>query len=485
MGKARKNLGLGLIVAAVLFLFNPTASIMDPLPDFIGYWLLCIGITQLADMNYHFEEALKYFKRMLTASVIQFFSFFVILGLVTSKERPTTFLLLSFIFAAVEIIFLLHAYREFFEGFLYLGSRMEASAVFAVPESAVRRYERKCARVEHRSEKTNRFLRTRLEKPKNITVTTARFTTVFVVARSVLTVLPEFSALTLSAYDEASRFNFLYDYIGMFRILSIFIVLPLGVIWLVKILRYLRSILRDHNFMDALIQKYVSEIEPKTYIFIQRAVKLAFIIMSIGLVFCADIYMESNTINIMPDVLCAVLVLIALLLLRKLVKIPFYSYALCGMYGGFSVFTQIVSAKFFTDHTLTLTDIRLESFEAFTQLKVVEIADSILFFAMMIALLPVLSAVIKQYTGFSPVSGGNATQEDKIRYVHEMLHKRLLVLAILSAVCLLSGIAYILLVKTVTFMWIVDFVACITLSIYAILTFNSITQEVEYKYLLA
>ena len=285
MGKARKNLGLGLIVAAVLFLFNPTASIMDPLPDFIGYWLLCIGITQLSDMNYHFEEALKYFKRMLTASVIQFFSFFVILGLVTSKERPTTFLLLSFIFAAVEIIFLLHAYREFFEGFLYLGSRMEASAVFAVPESAVRRYERKCARVEHRAEKTNRFLRTRLEKPKNITVTTARFTTVFVVARSVLTVLPEFSALTLSAYDEASRFNFLYDYIGMFRILAIFIVLPLGVIWLVKILRYLRSILRDHNFMDALIQKYVSEIEPKTYIFIQRAVKLAFIIMSIGLVF--------------------------------------------------------------------------------------------------------------------------------------------------------------------------------------------------------
>ena len=485
MGKARKNLGLGLVMAAFVFLFNPSASIMDPLPDFIGYWLLCVGITQLSDMNHHFEESLKYFKRMLTASVIQFFSFFVILGLVTSKERPTTFLLLSFIFAAVEIIFLLHAYREFFEGFLYLGSRMEASAIFAIPEAATRRYEKKCARATLRSEKKKRFLRTRLEKPQNITVTTARLTTVFIAVRAALTVLPEFSALTLSAYDEASRFNFLYDYIGMFRTLSIFIILPIGIVWLVKMMRYIRSILQDRGFMDALVAKYVTEVEPKTYIFIRRAVKLAFIIMSIGLVFCADIYMESNTINIMPDALCAVLVLVALLLLRKLVTIPFYSYVFCGVYGGFSIFTQIVSAKFFTDHTLTLTDIRLESFEAFNRLKVVEIVDSILFFAMMMALLPVLSAVIRKYTGFSPVSGGNATQEDKIRYVHGMLHKRLFVLAILSAVCLVSGIAYILLVKMVTFMWIVDFVACITLAVYAILTLGAITQEVEYKYLLA
>ena len=339
MGNARNNLGLGLAVAAFIFLFNPTASIMDPLPDFIGYWLLCVGITQLSDMNYHFEESLKYFKRMLTASLIQFFSFFVILGLVTSKERPTTFLLLSFIFAAVEVIFLLHAYREFFEGFIYLGSRMEASAVFAVPDSAVRRYEERCAREERRSKEKNRLHRVKIKKPDNITVTTARFTTIFVAVRAALTVLPEFSALTLSAYDEASRFNFLYDYIGMFRTLSIFIVLPLGIVWLIKIIRYVRSVLRDRSFMEALTEKYVTEVEPKTYIFIQRAVKLAFIFMSVGLVFCADIYMESNTINIMPDALCAVLVLVALLLLRKLVKIPFYSCALCGVYGGFSVFT--------------------------------------------------------------------------------------------------------------------------------------------------
>ena len=115
----------------------------------------------------------------------------------------------------------------------------------------------------------------------------------------------------------------------------------------------------------------------------------------------------------------------------------------------------------------------------------VEIADSLLFFAMVISILPVLSAVIKQYTGFAPVSDGNVQMDDKIRYVHSMLNKRLVVLAILSALCLVSGVCYILLVKAVTFMWIVDFLVCITFAVYAILTLNAITQEVEYKYLLA
>ena len=130
MGKARKNLGLGLVCISFLFLFNPVLAVIDILPDFIGYLLLCIGISQLADMNYHFEESLRYFKRMLVVSIIQMSSIFLLFGLVTGRERPTAILLFSFTFAIVEIIFLTHAYNQFFEGFLYLGSRMQATTVF-------------------------------------------------------------------------------------------------------------------------------------------------------------------------------------------------------------------------------------------------------------------------------------------------------------------------------------------------------------------
>ena len=37
MGKVKKNLGIGQILLSAVFLFNPEVSVIDPLPDFIGY----------------------------------------------------------------------------------------------------------------------------------------------------------------------------------------------------------------------------------------------------------------------------------------------------------------------------------------------------------------------------------------------------------------------------------------------------------------
>ena len=155
MGKARKNLGLGLVCASFLFLFNPVVSVVDILPDFIGYLLLCTGITQLADMNYHLEEALRYFRRMILVSLLQLFSIFFAFGFTTGRERPTVLLLFAFTFAAIEIIFLSHAYNQFFEGFLYMGSRLDGTAVFRIKESENRRYEKKCLRQEKRLQQEN------------------------------------------------------------------------------------------------------------------------------------------------------------------------------------------------------------------------------------------------------------------------------------------------------------------------------------------
>ena len=139
MGKARKNLGLGLTCIAFIFLFNPVVGIIDILPDFIGYLLLCVGLSQIADMNDHFGEALRYFKRMILVSSVQIFLFFIFFGMVTGKEQPTAMLLFAFVFAAVDIIFLSHAYHQLFEGILYLSSRMEGTAAFAKRQSDIKR----------------------------------------------------------------------------------------------------------------------------------------------------------------------------------------------------------------------------------------------------------------------------------------------------------------------------------------------------------
>ena len=68
MGKVKKNLGLGYLVVAAFMLFNPNIVIIDFIPDFIGYIFMVAGLSQLADLNHHIEEASRLFKRMFIVS---------------------------------------------------------------------------------------------------------------------------------------------------------------------------------------------------------------------------------------------------------------------------------------------------------------------------------------------------------------------------------------------------------------------------------
>jgi len=491
MGKARKNLGLGLTCIAFIFLFNPVVGIIDILPDFIGYLLLCVGLSQIADMNDHFGEALRYFKRMILVSSVQIFLFFIFFGMVTGKEQPTAMLLFAFVFAAVDIIFLSHAYHQLFEGILYLSSRMEGTAAFAKRQSDIKRYEEKCQREERRIGKENErraarnlpLLRVRsFKEPKTATARVAAYTTFFIVLKAILTVLPEFSSLTITSMDETKQYVFVYDFIGLYRQVCILALLPFAIVWLVKIIRFIRSIMADMPFMEHLMDKYVTEIQPKTHLFIQRAIKLAFTFLSVALIFNIDFYVDDY--SILPDFICPIILIFALLLLRKFVKIPPLTYGLCGIYTISSVATYVLSAIFYSNYTLSLTKIRVEAYQAFQTLQIVKCVDSVLFALMILSLFPVLFSVIKSYTGFSPVSGNNVQMEDKIRYVHTLLTKKAYLAMVLGILCGIAGICYILFVKIATFMWLIDFVVCLTFSVYTIMFLNHVTEEVEYKYLL-
>ena len=61
MKKIKKNFGFGAILVSFIFIFNPNIHLIDLLPDAIGYLLLCLGLSQLADMNDYAQDALKLF----------------------------------------------------------------------------------------------------------------------------------------------------------------------------------------------------------------------------------------------------------------------------------------------------------------------------------------------------------------------------------------------------------------------------------------
>ena len=57
--KNKKRISFTAIAVSFVFLFNPNISIIDFLPDFIGYIILTVALINLADLNDTFWEAQK------------------------------------------------------------------------------------------------------------------------------------------------------------------------------------------------------------------------------------------------------------------------------------------------------------------------------------------------------------------------------------------------------------------------------------------
>ena len=72
MDRQRKQ-GWGLLFAACCFLWNPVIGVTDILPDAVGYLLLMLGLSALADLDRSEQllDAQKAFRAMLWVSLGQ------------------------------------------------------------------------------------------------------------------------------------------------------------------------------------------------------------------------------------------------------------------------------------------------------------------------------------------------------------------------------------------------------------------------------
>ena len=516
MGKVKKNLGIGKLFIAAIFLFNPNIVIIDFLPDFIGYIFLLLGISQLADLNYHFEESKNLFKRMFVVSLAQFFAIFIVFGILPTREQSSALMLMSFAFGALELILLIPAFKAFFDGFIYLGSRHTSTAIFYVKPKRTpspRAIARKAARdtksevkkrlKEEQARKTlspkalakkeardkritaRKLLKAEQAKRKrqmNATAKATVLTLIFIVMKPVLTFAPEILSMFDSTVNPNLNVNF-YRYVDSFRVIALVFLFPLGIAWLIGFVRYIRSIIKDRTFMNEISVKYTEEITPKTFMFIQRYIKLAFVVLAVALVFNIDFYIDN--ISILPDFISPIIFIIVLGIIRKFAKAPVISYMFATGYIITSALSFVCNIYFYDNYTLTLTYINPEAYNTFILLTVFKIADSLMFAGMVISLLPLLSRIIMENTGFVPISTTNFNAEEKIEYIHSMLKKKLTVISVFTVITAISSICYVLFLRDFLYMWIIEFVIYIAFVVYFVHTLNDIQEEIDYKYMLS
>lgn len=386
MQTSSKKLSFGLVLAGLLFFFNPSFAALDLLPDFLGCLLIYAGLYRVSKIYAPLAETAARFLRLAAVDVVKDILLIAVFSGQGSAEMPTAILSVAFAFVAVEMLFYIPAMLSLFNGIIDLAMRLNCTALYESKESVFARFCRLFRRSDKKGGASSRAERL------------CRFTIAFLILRDLFCLLPELSALTLSASDSAlSR---IYDHIGVMRGFSFIIVLILGVAWLVCLIAFFVSLKKQHAFRKELGERYARFIKANPGAIIRLQHFVAFVLLGLGTLLCADFYLDFK--NILPDVLAAALLLSGALLLRLPIKKKVPLAALAAVYGAVAFVSSKLSYDFSTNYRASGISKVEEVTRAYQRMWAVSLIEFLAFLAFVAVLLLSLRYTVSEYAGYRP-----------------------------------------------------------------------------------
>lgn len=412
--KVGKYLGIGLFTAGAFFLFDPFVSVLDILPDALGYLLLLVGLSRLSDMDDRLAEAVKGLRLLAFIGLARPIALLMAFGFVSPTEQPVFILLALFTLGVLDCIVLIPMWKNLCGGLLYLGSRNDAVAMLD------RR--RRGGRV----------------SAYNAMERYTAYSVCFFVLRELLAILPEITVLFHEKggveLNEASR---LYDFVGLYRLFGMAVSLVLGVIWLIQTLRLFRRIKGDTPLWERLTHKYRTEVLVRHDLFAMRAVRLSLGCLIAAAVFSLDLYLDG--INVIPDVFCALLLGLSILFLRRYVGKNSTAVITTVAYGVFAAVSWILQVRGYcrvTDLTAGIPE--GADYDRWQNSVLLQSVTSILFLISVLLVLRSLFGLVKRYTGVHAYGDDPSYAAHRTEAIHTLIRKKLIVVAVLAGVSALA-----------------------------------------------
>ncbi len=453
--KKMKIIGIGHLTLALLFLFNPNLTVIDPLPDFIGYILLCAGIGRLSDIHDRVGEAHKAFKKMILIDAGKWLAVFWVFGMSVPSERNSSLLLWTFVFAVLEFIFLIPAYVKLFDGLTQVGYLYPCKAIFGKNE---------------RKSKADRM---------------RALTVAFVIAKAVLTVLPELADLTNASYDEnGGGFVNLYNYIGLMRAMAFIPVFIFGIIWLINLLVYFRAIARDTAFIDALSEKYEKDILPRQGLFVRRNFSTVILLLTVAACLTVDFRLDDQ--NLIPDFLAAAMFIVAFFFVKKYIGLKTKGFILPTLaYTVFSIASAILEYNFFSRYYLGAI-IKSDAARAlYISIVTVNIIKGLCLFAVLYVLYRALCKTVSLHTGYVVgMERVGESEERMIGEIHRELKKNLIYSLVAAGLYIASDICYDILVSKLNFIGFINVIFAAVFIVVFLKALFAIQHAVDTKYML-
>lgn len=412
--KISRYLGLSYILAGSVFLFDPFLSVIDLLPDCIGYLFIILGLYRLADMDDRLGDALKGARNLALIGLARVVAMLLTFGFVSPSEQPVFILLALFTLAVLDCLVLVPMWKNICGGLLYMGSRYNATAMF----------DRRGARGKIRT--------------YNMVERYTTVTTVYMILREILVVLPEISVLGHekggAEIGQGTRY---YDFVGLFRMTGMLVSLVLGIIWLVMTIRFIRRLKTDTPFFERLSEKYRAEVLPRNDLFAMRAVKASLICLIIAAALTMDVYLDG--VNMVPDTLAAVMMLLSILFLRRYAgkNTPAIA-ATCG-YGVCTVAVWVLQLTYFGMNQLT-DAFRTDDLHARWQTTVLlQTLTTALFILAMGLILKNLYRLVKRYTGLHAYREESGYAAERTEAIHTLIRKKLVLVMVFAGLVGLSA----------------------------------------------
>lgn len=438
-------MGISYIIAGFVFFFLPNFNIMDLLPDFIGCILIIKGLYKLADLTPGLMDAKLGFIKVLYVYLAKFFLMFSVPFFGNSKGGGGYILIFTFTFAIFDFTFTLPAFMSLLNGFTYLGDRTNAKVIF-----------------NNQSEFST-------------------LTSLFIIVRAVLAVIPDLSFISNPEYSgvvTSQRSFYISDYKNLLYGLNFLVTTLIGIVWLFYAVRYFTAIKKDVSLMSILEDKYKIEILTNEGLFIRRNIKKAFLFLTIGAVLMLDL--QIDLVNVIPDFLGGLMFLLSALTFKKYCKDKLYIYS-SAVYLLISLVSWIISCSYAIKYPAVNIWSNFDAYDFFIK---VNIANAIQYISLAVVLFSIFkntNKIIDLYTG-SPI--------DELKTVYETNklkqkgYKRSnYTVFILGIVCVLYGITRIVLLYDFGEFAIFDVISNLIWISYLYKTLNSVNSAVEYRYL--
>ncbi|MBO7360229.1 MAG: hypothetical protein J6V48_03790 [Clostridia bacterium] len=448
---ARRYMRFGIILAAPFFLFNPVYAVIDPLPDWIGYVILCVALSRFCDVNGHFDSAHRSFFRLALVDALKPFSVIVIFAGMDLSERSTMMLLATFVSAVVELLLAVPGFNDLFEGI----------TVFS--ESGGGTEALKGART-----RTVRIM-----------------TTVFLIVREALACLPEFAVLSGQGYDD-SRFDWSV-FTAFFRTAAIMLCFVAGIVWLVSAVGYFSKICSDGEFFEAAAGIFRERIADRPGVQIRRRIGFILIFFSAFFLLSADFQIDG--MNVIPDLLCAAAGAGFFLTVRRLGRRWIDGTVMSFVYAVLAAVSWFFSYRFHSVYNDYEVQRSAAAWNAFMKYYPFDVASNILFAAVALLMIVRLSGIAADHCGYLSASASEEYRENRRLEILRSVAVRMRVCGALTVLSAAAGIAYpwVTTLKDLVIgriFWAVHLVLSLILFVASLSAYYFIKSECDARYML-